>query len=251
MPEPYYNIFADVTQTLRVNINPYVKKMTDGIAGGSLQLFHGPLLADRKGTWRQYFADKRGEERTSKSKLILEIGCYMGQTLIHLAQKHPECNFIGMDITFKRVVSTASRAQELGLKNVAVLLADANHVEHLFAPGEIDQVLAFFPDPWMKKKSQNKNQLFRESFCQQLVELLAEDGGLWVKTDQEPYMEKIHALLGQVGFSEEKNTSLHGLANHVTPFESLYRGQNLGIFEKLWFLHKKLGAQTTNKVNRI
>ena len=56
--------------------------------------------------------------------IVLELGCGKGEYTVGLAQAHPECNYIGIDIKGARMWTGASRARDLGLKNVAFLRTD-------------------------------------------------------------------------------------------------------------------------------
>ena len=46
------------------------------------------------------------------SSLIVEIGSHMGDVMCEMANNHPDKAFVGLDITFKRVVTLAEKAKK-------------------------------------------------------------------------------------------------------------------------------------------
>ena len=105
-----------------------------------------------------------------------------------------------MDITFKRVVTTAKKLQRCGQTNAWAILGNAEQAENIFSPGELDGVVVFFPDPWKKKRSQLNRQLFSQKFCFTLSNLIRENGFLWIKTDDSSYFFKIRGFLERAAF---------------------------------------------------
>ena len=41
--------------------------------------------------------------------IVLEVGCYMGKNVIEFAAQNPQINFLGIDITYKRVVKSTRK----------------------------------------------------------------------------------------------------------------------------------------------
>lgn len=83
--------------------------------------------------------------------IVLELGCGKGEYTVGLAQRHPDCNFIGIDIKGARMWTGATRARDLKLDNVAFLRTSIELLPSFFAPGEVDSIWITFPDPQMKK----------------------------------------------------------------------------------------------------
>ncbi len=164
--------------------------------------------------------------------LVIEIGSYMGETLMELAVKNPGINFIGVDIVFKRVVKTAEKIEFSGLKNVKMALGDGlNLVERL--PGtSISGCCVFFPDPWEKKK---KKRLINEVFLNRVKFILKKKGFLWIKTDHKGYYESYKDTLLKTGFIQqvEKPEMLFETV-YPTYFESLFENQNKTIYESIF-----------------
>lgn len=202
MPVRSTDVFADVVAKFGHNSNAFVGKLLDAQKTGTLPVAMGPALKSCPGHWRSKFSDVPGD--TAKMPLIVEIGCHTGHTICDMAERHPEALFVGIDITFKRVVHTAERAVERGLKNVFVVLANAGGLAELFTPGEVNGFVTFFPDPWKKKKHEHY-RLYSAKFCETVLSQLSPSGFLWLKTDHLPYFSDACRFVADAGFTEVKS----------------------------------------------
>ena len=110
----------------------------------------------------------------------LELGCGKGEYTVDLAVRNPGCNYIGIDIKGARMWSGATRAQRLGLKNVAFLRTSIELLESFFAPGEVGGLWITFPDPQMKKQ---RKRLTSARFLELYRPLLAPGATINLKTD--------------------------------------------------------------------
>lgn len=206
MPIRSHDVFADIVAKIDPDKNPFVRKFVDAQQTGSLPIAYGPSLRDCPGKWREKFSHIEGYE---SKPLVVEIGCHTGKTLVQMAAAHPEILFLGIDITFKRVLHSAEKAQKLGLKNVFTILANAGGLENLFVPGEVDGFVTFFPDPWSKKKHAHY-RLYAPKFCQASWSALRAGGFLWLKTDHEPYFKDACVHTADHGFHHVDNLPLFG-----------------------------------------
>lgn len=228
MPLRYDNPFATPHSRLNMDINPYAKQLLSGQIEG--QVFHGPALEGKKGHWREVFDGGVNDEKTRKP-LILEIGCHLGLVLRSMAKNHPEACFLGMDITYKRVVETAKRAARDGTPNIASLMANASSLEKLFAPDEIDGVVIFFPDPWVKKKRQQKNRLLSKEFAGALYHCLSEGGFVWFKTDHRPYFDDAFEAFMAAGFRRKLKKNWLTASEYKSAFQEKFVSAGLPFFE--------------------
>ncbi len=197
MPFLHVDIFDDLPKRLKSSVNPFSQRLIEGQESQTLPLLFGSSLRNMQGRWREYFSEKMGRP---VEKLVLEIGVHKGKVLQALAQDNPQTAFVGMDITMKRVVLSAEALENVGLKNGQVVLGNAKFLEQLFAEGELDGVLIFFPDPWSKKKRQLNKRLMDEAFCKQVCSVLKEDGFFWLKTDSQDYFENTLGYFENLGF---------------------------------------------------
>jgi tRNA (guanine-N7-)-methyltransferase len=214
MPVRSPDVFLDVAAKFNKNSNAYVGKLLDAQTDGSLQIATGAALKSFPGAWREQF---KNVSQNSSKKLIVEIGCHTGHTLCDMAEAHPDALFVGIDITFKRVYQTAERAEKRQLKNVFTILANASGLGDLFASGEIDGFVTFFPDPWKKKKHAHY-RLYSSQFCTTAWDLLSPGGFLWLKTDHLPYFSDACELAANQGFKETDTLPIF----HAEDFSSLF-----------------------------
>ncbi|MBS0394259.1 MAG: tRNA (guanosine(46)-N7)-methyltransferase TrmB [Proteobacteria bacterium] len=125
----------------------------------------------------------------------LEIGFGDGETLVALAAAHPERDYLGIEVHAPGVGHCLLRAAAAGLANLRVIRHDAVEVlERGLAPGALDEVLVYFPDPWPKKRH-HKRRLVQRPFAALLASRLASGGTLRLATDWAPYAEWMREVL--------------------------------------------------------
>lgn len=172
---------------------------------------------------------------------ILEIGFGNGESLAEIASKHPQNDYIGIEVHRPGVGHQLMKIEELALSNLRVMCTDAVEVLEKQLPDDsLDALYLFFPDPWHKKRHHKRRQV-QPGWAQLVRRKLKIGGRLHMATDWENYAEHMLDVLSQAeGF---KNTSVSG--DYVpkpdyrpeTKFER--RGQRLGhgvwdlVFEKI------------------
>lgn len=134
-----------------------------------------------KGRW--------GEEMFGNDHpIILELGCGKGEYTIALAERHPENNYIGVDIKGARLWKGAKYATEKPLPNVAFLRIRIEFIESLFAQDEVSQIWVTFADPQVHKP---RKRLTSELFLSRYRKFLrtaddgSETGTIHLKTDSQ------------------------------------------------------------------
>lgn len=126
---------------------------------------------------------------------ILEIGFGMGETTADIAARHPENDYLGIEVHTPGVGSLLKRVAERELANVRVIQHDAVEVlEHMIAPQSLDGVHVFFPDPWPKKRH-HKRRLLQPTFVRLLASRMKPGAYLHVATDWEDYALQILDVL--------------------------------------------------------
>ncbi len=206
------NPFKDPTAAIpNPSSNPYVSKLQ---VGSGAKTYYGESLNYKAGKWRCELG------LSNETPLVLEIGCHKGRTLNSLAQDHPEVGFLGMDITYKRVVMSAERALRKNLANVGVMMCNANHIDRVFAPGELSGILIFFPDPWPKSKH-SKHRLFSEDFGAKLLTVVKPGGFLWLKTDEPAYFQAMVDVTANLKLEKRETIDLI-TGRYCTTFEEKF-----------------------------
>jgi tRNA (guanine-N7-)-methyltransferase len=127
--------------------------------------------------------------------LVVEIGSGIGEATAALAAARPECNVLAFEVWRPGVAHTLGLLAEEGADNVRLIGVDAVwSLAHLFAPGSLEEVWTFFPDPWPKKKH-HKRRLVDPAFAQ-LVASRLRPGGCWrLATDWAHYAEQMREVL--------------------------------------------------------
>ena len=127
-----------------------------------------------KGNWNRDMFEK-------PQPIVLELGCGKGDYTIALARRHPEMNFIGVDIKGARLWKGAKEATEEKMGNVAFLRTRIEFIDAFFGPGEVSQIWLTFSDPQLRG-SENA-RLTSPLFLQRYSHFLDPDGIVHLKTD--------------------------------------------------------------------
>ena len=175
-----------------------------------------------------------------QAPVILEIGFGMGDSLIEMAARHLDNNYLGIEVHRPGVGRLLGNISERALTNLRVMQFDAVEVLKKQIKDEtLTAVYLFFPDPWHKTRH-HKRRIVQDDFIQLLRKKLFAHGQLHMTTDWEPYAVQMLETMSQApGF---KNCARDGQyiprPEHrpITKFER--RGERLGhgvwdiLFEK-------------------
>jgi tRNA (guanine-N(7)-)-methyltransferase len=133
--------------------------------------------------------------------LVLEVGCYMGHTVMELAEHNPGINVLGLDIKYKRVVKSVRKIKRARLPNAKIAFCDLMDLLPILPEHSVYGMFIFFPDPWIKKRHE-KHRYLKEYFFRLASSQLAKGGFIWLKTDQKKYFDEIIVMAKQYNFSE-------------------------------------------------
>lgn len=165
--------------------------------------------------------------------VILEIGFGMGDTLVAMAEAHPELNFLGIEVHKPGVGHLLRLACEKNVTNLKVIRDDAVVLlRDYLADNSLFGVHIYFPDPWHKKKH-NKRRLIQTSLLKRLEQKLQGDGYVHIATDWDDYALHIEEVFNE---SSRFKLSDKEINRPETKFER--RGLKLGhqISEFVYFL---------------
>ena len=166
--------------------------------------------------------------------VVLEIGFGNGDTLVELAASQPESDFIGIEVHEPGVGHCLLQIRDARISNLRLIVHDAVEVlrDHL-APGSIDRINLYFPDPWPKKRH-HKRRLVQPAFLALCARVLRRRGALHIATDWENYAEHIdNVLRDSEHFRVDERREHDGdnpLQRPVTKFER--RGMRRG--HRIW-----------------
>lgn len=126
---------------------------------------------------------------------VVEIGFGNGEHLVALAGRHPERDFLGIEVHPPGVGRLLLALAASQLENVRVSCHDAVEVFDLQIPsGSLAEIKILFPDPWPKKRH-HKRRLIQPAFAACLADRLKSGGRLQLATDWEPYAHQMLQVL--------------------------------------------------------
>ena len=126
------------------------------------------------------------------ASLHVDLGCGDGSFICELAQQFPQKNFLGIEHLTKRVEKVRRKAEKI--ENVRVLRADTLFALRCLLPqNSVETFYLLFPDPWPKRRHQQR-RVFTREFLDAIAVALEENGFLRVATDQPDYFHQIERL---------------------------------------------------------
>ncbi len=160
--------------------------------------------------------------------LFLEIGSGMGETSVAIAQAHPANDYIAIEVHLPGVGSLLKSIDEEGLNNLRVIRHDAVDVlEKMIPDGSLAGLHIFFPDPWPKKRHNNR-RLVQPPLVALAAGRLSPGGYIHLATDWEPYAEHMLEVLAAEPLLENtaRDYAPRPASRPETKFET--RGLKLG-----------------------
>jgi tRNA (guanine-N7-)-methyltransferase len=198
----------------RRNYNPYMEKLNDF---PQYIMYNKSVMDSHKGKWDEYFGNN--------NPIYLEIGSGSGNFANGMCEKHPERNHMALEIRFKRLFTSARKANKIDLKNVLFIKRRGEEILDFIGEEEIEGMYINFPDPWDGKES---NRVLQPSLFKMLDVILKKDGHLFFKTDHDGYYSDVLEFVdGIEGYKVVYHTTdLHNSPlideNVQTEFESLF-----------------------------
>ncbi|MED4583065.1 tRNA (guanosine(46)-N7)-methyltransferase TrmB [Brevibacillus choshinensis] len=154
------------------------------IPGAESALREYPTFVDKpvsfKGRWRERFGND--------NPIHVEIGCGKGRFINTLAERHPDVNFIAVELKAEVVLRAVQRTEYREIPNLAFVQFNAAVLTDLFADHEISRLFLNFSDPWPKSRHA-KRRLTYASFLNTYRQVLKSDGEIHMKTDNEKLFE--------------------------------------------------------------
>lgn len=165
-----------------------------------------------KGRWREVFGND--------NPVYIEIGMGKGQFLLAHAELHPDINYVGVEMYASVLVRAVQKAEGTSLSdgvqavsvldqdkaeaekrfpNVRFLNVQAEYLENIFAPGEVDRIYLNFSDPWPKDRHA-KRRLPSEQFLGRYRRYLKQDGRIEFKTDNRALFDFAVEEAGKTGW---------------------------------------------------
>lgn len=149
-----------------------------------------------------------------------------GAWIVEKAIRHPERNWVAIEIQFDRVRKIWSKVQNLGLKNLFIVCGEGlTFTKYYVPPRSFSGTYVNFPDPWPKDRHAKK-RLLQEPFFTEISRVSTLGAIATVATDHPGYTHQIiEAMLNNPLWEP-----LFPPPHYVTEFE----GYGASYFEELW-----------------
>ncbi|MBD5432548.1 MAG: tRNA (guanosine(46)-N7)-methyltransferase TrmB [Lactobacillus sp.] len=157
---------------------------------------------DEKINWNERFAD-------FSKPLAIEIGSGKGQFITTLAKKHPEMNFIGVELQTTAAGMILRTKLEEKIDNLQLMCADAANIAYYLPENSVDVLYLNFSDPWPKTRHE-KRRLTYKIFLDKYRKVLKPEGHLEFKTDNRGLFEYSLVSMNNYGMKfEHVSVDLH------------------------------------------
>ncbi|UDG80761.1 tRNA (guanine-N(7)-)-methyltransferase [Candidatus Hartigia pinicola] len=172
----------------------------------------------------------------NQNPIVLEIGFGMGTSLVMMASKNRDKNFLGIEVYTPGVGACLALGKEEEVTNLRIICHDAIEVLDYMIPNEsISIIQLFFPDPWHKVKH-NKRRIVQMHFANKIRHKLVIGGVVHMATDWEPYAKHMLSVMNNsIGY---KNVSSSGnyLPRPKTRPETKFEQRGLRLGHNIWDL---------------
>ncbi len=184
---------------MRIRYKPWARKELEE------SKFYRENSQELIGKWRQEFV------RPSQP-FFVELGCGKGGFISQIACKHPENNYLGIDLVdpmlglAKRKIEEAYKENNRQIDNVLLTRFDIERILLILnKQDEIDGIYINFCNPWPKAKHRKK----RLTYTRQLEhyrEFLKPNGCIFFKTDDDELFRDSIKYFEECNFEIEKIT---------------------------------------------
>ena len=145
--------------------------------------------------------------------LVLEVGFGDGRFLTHLGRTHPSWNLLGVEVSLGSVTRAYKRLKREGITSARLYKGHGRLLVRDVLPlHSLHRVYVNFPDPWPRKKHQDR-RLLQAGFFRLLSTRLAAGSALHLTTDHEPYF--------RFALDEARSTGLYEITVLPPPPETL------------------------------
>ncbi|MBW5291263.1 MAG: tRNA (guanine46-N7-)-methyltransferase [Candidatus Ruthia sp. Asou_11_S2] len=165
-----------------------------------------------------------------QQKIVLEVGFGNGDSLLEMAIKTPDRNFLGIEVYEAGIGRLINEAHKHQLSNLKIIKEDAvevltNHIED----DSFNRFQLFFPDPWHKKKH-HKRRIVQTDFLDLLSRKIIKGGKVHMATDWEHYATAMmDTLENHPYFKNTQNDLIYSPRPEYRPITKFERrGRRLG-----------------------
>ncbi len=129
----------------------------------------------------------------------LEIGCGKGRFINEMAKRHPDTNFIAIEMLSNVIIDACEKAKKENLKNLKFMILRAECLPSYIPEHSLRRIYINFPTP-LPQKGYEKQRLTNRKFLSMYKTLLAKGGDIYHKTDNRGMFEFSVCEFSQSGF---------------------------------------------------
>ena len=170
-----------------------------------------------------------------RAPFIIDIGVGTGDSTLNHAQKHPENNYLAIEVHRPGIGQLLNKIESNNLTNIKISNNDVIDVLQNQIPyRSVNQMFIFFSDPWPKTKHQ-KRRLINKQLIELVKKKIALHGRLHIATDWHDYANHIQNLCSLD--SSLINLSANKLASAPRPnwrIRTRYEDRGLKLKHNVW-----------------
>ena len=184
----------------------------------------------KAGSWKQFL---------NCDVLHVEIGTGKGDYWTKMSSMYPQFGWIGIEKNTSVAALAVKKYDGLENKNshMAFIQEDAADISKWFGEKEIDVIHLNFSDPWPKKRA-HKKRLSSDSFIKMYDQVLADDGEIQMKADNEQLFEFSILAFQNAGWKLIDFTVNYRRDQHdedaITEYETRFMNLGQPIFRAVW-----------------
>ena len=120
-----------------------------------------------------------------KENLYIEIGSGKGDFIIEMAKKYPSYHFIAVEMQSMAIAYIVRKLESENIDYILLVNSDIGYIFEELHGIKFQAIFLNFSDPWPKKRQQ-KRRLTYPTKLKEYANIIAKDGKLIFKTDNEP-----------------------------------------------------------------
>ena len=200
-----------------------VVKNADEIMNNSSYLVKNP--SEYKGRWKTVF--------NNNNPICLELGMGRGSFIIEMAKKHPNINYICLELDKSQTATAITNIKNQKINNLKIICSDARCIIDIFSK-EIDTIYLTFSEPWPKKQDEKK-RFTHESYLKMYDRIFRKNKHIILKTDNKILFSSAIESLSKYWYSFDRvSLDLHNderkIENVMTDFEKQYFKEHRNIY---------------------
>lgn len=142
------------------------------------------------------FSKMQWDELTKGRDAFFEIGFGYGEHVANLAERNPDKFILASEVYLNGVASLGHFIDDLSLSNIHIFADDVRKLLPCLPDDCFSKVFVLFPDPWHKKRH-NERRILNHEPLKEIKRLLKKDGMLVAATDDPGYLEWIFDVVPQ------------------------------------------------------